>query len=301
MAHLHFGAAVPVVFRHFPSVCGHSLSHPRTSLLLPDHLPGALKLILLSFNRRTFEELKTWRSTVHALQTQFAAKHPEAPEALQTYQVVLRSRAARPFGWFLEERWRLLLFPDLPAGSPSRSSQLSTRQASDCSPQRVPQRPPSHATPSLHSSSPPRSSPRAPPPTPLEEDELRPPLSETLEAKETGEAAETGEAEREAQYRRLLSSTFFAYVDRRAFLAKACLPDCQRSYLFLVDEKNRIQWCEHERFSRDKSFAAEEIRHLLGLGETADAHAIEAAKRDSETALDARSVPLLTSREDAKG
>ncbi|RQX66685.1 hypothetical protein TGCAST_252480 [Toxoplasma gondii CAST] len=294
MAHLHFGAAVPVVFRLFPSVCGHSLSQPRTSLLLPDHLPGTLKLILLSFNRRTFEELKSWSSTLHSLQTQFAEKHPQSPEALQTYQVVLRSRAARPFGWFLEERWRLLLFPDLPAGSPSLSSPLSTGPASGCCPQRLSHRLPSRAAPSLPPSSPPWSGPRTRPPTPLETDEQRLPLAET---KETGE---TGEAEREAEYRRLLSSTFFAYVDRRAFLAKACLPDCQRPYLFLVDEKNRIQWCEHERFSEEKAFAAEEIRQLLGLGETVDARAIEAAKRDSETALEARSVPLLTSREDAK-
>nr|CEL66406.1 TPA: hypothetical protein BN1204_022225 [Neospora caninum Liverpool] len=266
MAHLHFGAAVPIVFRSFPSICGHSLGQPKTSLLLPDHLPGALKLILLAFNRRTHEELKSWCPTVEALQRQFAEKHPETPDALQTYRIVVRSRSARLFRWYLEERWRLLLFPDSLAASPAPSSSLS-RAHSACS---APRSPP------LASSS----------------------LQAATETAESGETADSTEAD-EREFRRLLSSTFFAYVDRRAFLASACLPDCQRPYLFLVDEKNKIQWCEHERFSEDKAFAATEIRRLLGL-ETAEPYGIEANTLNGESSIEERRVPLLTQREETK-
>ncbi|PFH31173.1 hypothetical protein BESB_030470 [Besnoitia besnoiti] len=246
MAHLHFGAAVPVVFRSFPSVRGHSLAQPRRTLALPDELPGALKLVLLAFNKKHHRELESWTPLLASLQEKFRARNPDSPGALKTYHIVLRSRSARLFSWYLEERWRLLLLPTPPSSS-SAASAVPVSQA---------------PSPAGASSGAPHSAGTAAASVPSAFAAFS---ARSLSSAKCGEALARPTEPSAAAYAAALNSTFFAYVDRRAFLARASLPDCQRPYLFLLDEKNKITWCEHEAFGADKALAVHEIHRLMDL------------------------------------
>ncbi|CDI85668.1 hypothetical protein, conserved [Eimeria praecox] len=86
-----------------------------------------------------------------------------------------------------------------------------------------------------------------------------------------GESAEVSSKDQKHEEIRLArlqatrSRTLVCFTDKSAFVDELQLADAQRVYIFLLDRKGEIAWCEHEQYSASKEV---EIRELLQLPKT---------------------------------
>ncbi|PHJ25130.1 hypothetical protein CSUI_001017 [Cystoisospora suis] len=261
MAHMHLGGAVPLVFRRFPSIYGRSLAASPSSspILLPDQLPGALKLLLVCFTKKQHLELDTWLPHLRLLKRSFEARHQNT-DVFKAYRIVIRSRSARLVRRYLEDRWRILLdpLPALPSSSssPSVSSSSFSSTAVGCSDQDTQGKELAE-----------------------EAEDQRPGERKDKEKKKKEENRDGGDSDEEEVEEEAMrkrgdeydvfsdpSCCYFSYLHKRQFLSEAYLPDCQRPYLFLVNEESKILWCEHEAFSPSKkTFGLQQIQDLLQI------------------------------------
>lgn len=200
------------------------------------------------------------------------------------FSAFYRSRSARLVSMYLEDRWRILLDP-LPPLSPSSSSSpafssFSTSIAVGSSDQDIQGKE-------------------------SEEEKEKDRPGERKDKEKKKEDSHDEENPEEEAMRKTgdeydvfsdPSCCYFSYLHKRRFLSEAYLPDCQRPYLFLVNEESKILWCEHEAFSLSKkAFGFQQIQDLLQISPSSSSYLRLPATSSSSSFSSASSCSSLSS------
>lgn len=227
MSHIHFGRAVPIVFRRFPSIVCHNLLG--NTVRVPEDLEGQLNALVVGFKASHYACMNSWIPFVNRLAREVLARFKIGDPVLQVYRLVIRHRSGVVVRWWTDERLRLAVgYGDSELDGFTASKSLSRDE-------QLP----------FNTRNPVRSSATA--------------ALEQIPA----QAGCSGETYRtSAKLRSVRSRTLVCFTDKSAFVEALQLADCQRVYVFLVDRQGGISWCEHEHYSPAKEV---ELRDLLQL------------------------------------
>lgn len=234
MSHLHFGRAVPVTFRRFPSLLCHNLLGK--SVRVPYELEGRLSMLVVGFKTSHYKTMASWIPFASQLISGTPSKHNNKESVAQVYRLVIRQRSGLFFRWWTDERLRLAVGQDSLDNS-AVNSMLAMGEDQKNS-------------------------------FGVDKAEEAPKLTAPVGTQNTlhlSSAAESTESPVCPKFNCVLSRTLVSFTDKSAFIEALQLADAQRVYIFLVDKEGEIIWCEHGKHSLSKEI---ELRKILQLPES---------------------------------
>lgn len=88
MSHMHFGRAVPVTFRRFPSLACHNLLGK--TVRVPEDLEGRLNVLVVGFKASHYMGMNSWMPLANRLKKELLIKHKTDESLVQVYRLVIR-------------------------------------------------------------------------------------------------------------------------------------------------------------------------------------------------------------------
>nr|AET50455.1 hypothetical protein [Eimeria tenella] len=89
MSHLHFGRAVPIIFRRFPPlICRDLLGK---TVKVPQDLKGQLNLLVVGFKASHYKDMDSWISFARTLKKDLVKRRNIDDSQIETYRLVIRS------------------------------------------------------------------------------------------------------------------------------------------------------------------------------------------------------------------
>eukprot|EP00922_Rhytidocystis_sp_ex-Travisia-forbesii_P018025 GHVS01026845.1.p1 GENE.GHVS01026845.1~~GHVS01026845.1.p1 ORF type:complete len:336 (+),score=74.27 GHVS01026845.1:72-1079(+) len=291
MAHLHFGRAVPLVFRCFPTLpCRSSLTLRSTSspssfassvslsdrmTEFPGCLEGRLNLLIVGFRPSHWEEMKSWFPFARRLQKQLHDKHGQEG-LLKIYTVVFSPRVGG-IQWiqnFMRRKWLTVIKKHPPRFKVKTTKPTTPKTAALNTSHESLYGGDTNSTPNMNTIGATTSVTPTSPCSTYNSSSTTAISGRTR----TSNSSICGDAMSctDNQCTKNLSSSdlewtvcpvFVYYDNRRDFIEEVQLPDAERAYVILIRPNGSICWAEHEEYERSKEKTALEVLRLDGGGE----------------------------------
>ncbi|KAL8275367.1 hypothetical protein Esti_000689 [Eimeria stiedai] len=248
MSHLHFGRAVPVAFRRFPSLLCHNLLGKK--LRVPEDLEGQLNVLVVGFKASHYPDMDSWMPFANQLKKELLMKQQLGESLVQVYRLIIRQRMGMLLRWWTDERLRFAVGDGRHDGSEEIKQALNQNSQQQFVKEEG------------------------------EEKHIMIAGSEDVRHAPSLSAT-TPEAVRASRLKWVRSRTLVSFTSKSEFVEALQIADAQRVYVFLVNKEGRIAGCEHERHSLAKE---ENLREALNL-RTADTRLFPHASKDTDSLL----------------
>ncbi|CDJ63970.1 hypothetical protein, conserved [Eimeria necatrix] len=224
MSHLHFGRAVPIIFRRFPPlICRDLLGK---TVKVPQDLKGQLNLLVVGFKASHYKDMDSWISFARTLKKDLVKRRNIDDSQIETYRLVIRHPGGVLLRWWTDERLRFAVGRGDFVHDECETKKTTEENEGDGS------------------------------------TSLRPPEQTGNGENESGAAGYATENMRLSALQAVRSKTLVCFTNKNAFVESLQLADAQRAYIFLVDREGEISWCEHEHYSANKEIAIRELLQL---------------------------------------
>ncbi|KAL8451804.1 hypothetical protein Emag_002599 [Eimeria magna] len=88
MSHLHFGRAIPILFRRFPSLLCHNLLGKK--LRVPEDLGGQLNVLVVGFRASHYSDIDSWMPFANQLKKELLERQQLEEPLVQVYRLIIR-------------------------------------------------------------------------------------------------------------------------------------------------------------------------------------------------------------------
>ncbi|CDJ51025.1 hypothetical protein, conserved [Eimeria brunetti] len=213
MSHMHFGRAVPITFRRFPTlICRNLLGR---TVKVPQDLQGQLNVLVVGFKASHYDDMNSWIPFASKLEKEIVNKHKLDASQVQSYRLVVRHRAGVLLRWWTDERLRFAIGTGYSETSPAKADNIMG------------------GVEKKHLGAG-KGGPGAP-------DEPQARITPEPERSSTGQIPEEI---RLSRLQKVRSQTLVCFTDKSAFVDALQLADAQRVYIFLLSKEGDIAWSE---------------------------------------------------------